>query len=54
MLHLGLGDIDAAVEATTLAYHDRRGWVAYLRVHPLMDPMRGHPRFDALARRLGL
>jgi eukaryotic-like serine/threonine-protein kinase len=54
MLHLGLGDIDRAMDATMLAYHERRGWVAYIRVNPLVDPLRDDPRFEGLLRKLGL
>ena len=51
---LGLGEIERALDWTERALEERRGWLAYLRVHPLMDPMRGHPRFDALVRRMRL
>jgi eukaryotic-like serine/threonine-protein kinase len=51
---LGLGDVERAIDWAERAYDDRRGWLAYVRVNPLMDPMRGHPRFEALARRMGL
>jgi serine/threonine-protein kinase len=50
----GLGDIDRAVDWTERAREDRRGWVVYLNVNPVMDPMRGHPRFEALVREMGL
>ena len=51
---LGLGDIERAIDFTERAFEDRRGWVAYLRVNPIMDPMRGHPRFERLVERSGL
>jgi serine/threonine-protein kinase len=51
---LGLGEIDRAFDWTERAYDDRRGWVAYLNVNPVMDDMRGHPRFEGLVRRMGL
>jgi serine/threonine protein kinase/tetratricopeptide (TPR) repeat protein len=51
---LGLGDVDRAIDWAERAYDDRRGWLAYVNVNPLMDPMRGHPRFEALARRMNL
>ena len=47
-LHLGLGDVEAALDWTERAMEARRGWMAYLRVNPIMDPMRGHPRFERL------
>jgi hypothetical protein len=51
---LGLGEVDRALDWTERAHADRRGWVAYLNVNPVMDPMRGHPRFAALVQRMGL
>ena len=51
---LGLGDVERALDWAERAYEERRGWMAYLRVNPLMDPMRGHPRFDALIARMKL
>ena len=53
-LHLGLGDWDAALEWAERSYEERRGWLAYLRVNPLLDPLRGNPRFDALVRKMRL
>ena len=53
-LFLGLGDIDRAVEWAERAFDDRRGWLVYVAVNPLMDPMRGHPRFESIVRRMGL
>jgi serine/threonine-protein kinase len=53
-VHLGLGDAERALDWAERAFTERRGWLAYLRVNPLMDPMRGHPRFDALVQRMRL
>jgi serine/threonine-protein kinase len=51
---LGLGDVDRALDWAERAHEERRGWTVYVNVNPLMDPMRGHPRFEALIRRMGL
>jgi serine/threonine-protein kinase len=51
---LGLGDVEKAIDWAERAFDDRRGWLAYMNVNPLMDPMRGHPRFEALVRRMNL
>ena len=51
---LGLGEVDRALDWAETAYEERRGWLAYLKVNPLMDPMRGHARFDALAKKMRL
>lgn len=53
-IHLGLGDTERALDWAELALRERRGWLAYLKVNPVMDPMRGHPRFDALLRGMNL
>lgn len=36
------------------AAEERRGWVMYLGVHPVVDPLRQNPRFQALVRKMGL
>jgi tetratricopeptide (TPR) repeat protein len=51
---IGLGDIERAIDWAEHSLEDRRGWLAYLRVNPLLDPLRGHPRFEALVRRMRL
>jgi serine/threonine-protein kinase len=53
-LHIGLGDHDAAFQWMERAYAERRGWLAYLRVDPLLDSLRPDPRFAAWLRRMQL
>jgi serine/threonine-protein kinase len=50
---LGLGMHERALDWCERAYEDRRGWMAYLTVNPLFDPIRELPRFQALVRRVG-
>ena len=54
LLHVGLGQRDEAIAALERAYEERSDQLAYLAVEPLLDPVRGDPRFEALRRRLGL
>jgi Flp pilus assembly protein TadD len=54
MLHAGLGEVDRAFEWLDQAVEDRRGWLAYLKVEPLLDPLRGDPRFGRLMERMRL
>ena len=54
MLHLGLGRHERALFWAEQAYADRRGWLAYLNVNPIFDPLRADQRFRALVRRMGL
>ena len=51
---IGLGQVERALDWAEHSLEDRRGWLAYLRVNPLLDPLRGHPRFDALVERMRL
>jgi len=53
-LYLGLDDHERALDWTERALEERRGWLAYLRVNPLLDPLRGQPRFEAMIEKLGL
>jgi eukaryotic-like serine/threonine-protein kinase len=50
----GLGEVEGALDWTERAHDQRRGWLAYVKVSPVMDPMRGHPRFEDLVRRMRL
>jgi serine/threonine-protein kinase len=54
ILHIGLGDLDTALDWAERAYAERRGWLAYLKVNPIFDPLRQHPRFAALVQRMKL
>jgi serine/threonine-protein kinase len=53
-LALTLGRVDDAFEWLERARADRRGWLAYLRVEPLVDPIRNDPRFQELLRAMRL
>jgi serine/threonine-protein kinase len=54
MLHAGLREADRAFEWMDRAVEDRRGWLAYLKVEPLLDPLRSDPRFGRLLERMRL
>jgi serine/threonine-protein kinase len=53
-LYVGLGDNARALDWAERAYEERRGWMAYLNVHPVVDPLRGEPRFKQLISKMGL
>jgi tetratricopeptide (TPR) repeat protein len=53
-IHLGLGDHEAALERLESAAARRCADVVWLKVHPVYDPVRGHPRFRALLETLRL
>jgi serine/threonine protein kinase/tetratricopeptide (TPR) repeat protein len=52
VVYMALGDKERALDWTDRAIDERRGWAAYLRVHPIVDSLRGEPRFDALLKRM--
>jgi serine/threonine protein kinase/tetratricopeptide (TPR) repeat protein len=53
LVHIGLGEADAAMAWLERARAHRSGIVAYLKVEPLVDPLRGDPRFARMLRELG-
>jgi tetratricopeptide (TPR) repeat protein len=53
-LYVTLGEPDVAFEWMERAYQDRRGWLAYLKIEPLLDGLRADPRFNRLLERMRL
>jgi hypothetical protein len=54
MIQVALGDVDASFDLLEKAHQDRRGWLAYLRIEPILDPLRSDPRFRRLLERMRL
>jgi tetratricopeptide (TPR) repeat protein len=54
MIHLGLGNLKQTFAALEQAYEERAGFLAFLKVEPMLDPLRGEARFVDLQRRVGL
>jgi adenylate cyclase len=54
LIHLGLGDMDRAVEWLERAYQERSDGLVFLNVDPRLDRLRLDPRFGSLVRRVGL
>ena len=52
ILYVGLGDKDRALEQLNKSYEDRAGFIIYLNVEPLFDPLRSDPRFAELVRKM--
>ena len=53
VLYLGLGDKKRAMDELERAYRENDGNDIYnIRVDPLLDDLRGDPRFEALAERI--
>jgi len=53
-VYIGLGDKDQAFIWLEKAYQERSNYLAYLKVFPLIDPLRSDPRYADLVRRIGL
>jgi TolB-like protein/Flp pilus assembly protein TadD len=53
LVYLGLGDKEEALRWLEKSHQDRAGSdIGYIRVDPLLDPLRGDPRFEALAEEI--
>jgi len=53
LAYLGLGNKEEALRWLEQSYQDRAGSdIGYIRVDPLLDPLRGDPRFEALAEKI--
>jgi hypothetical protein len=53
-LYAALGEKDAAFHWLEQAYRERRGWLAYLKIEPLLDSLRSDVRFGHLVERMRL
>jgi len=53
-LYVSLGQRDRAFEWMDKAYQDRRGWLAYLKIEPLLDSIRDDARFQRMLERMRL
>ncbi len=54
IVYLGLGENEQAFAWLDEAYKERSNMLQFVKVHPLMDPLRNDPRFADLVRRVGL
>jgi hypothetical protein len=53
-VQMSLGRPDAALDRLEHAATDHEGSLVFLRVHPAFRTLHGHPRFEALAKRVGV
>jgi DNA-binding winged helix-turn-helix (wHTH) protein/TolB-like protein/Flp pilus assembly protein TadD len=54
LIHLALGEREAALDLLEKGYEDHSWWMQFLKVDPRFDELRGEPRFQKLLTRLGL
>jgi len=53
LVYLGLGNKEEALRWLEKSYQDRTGNdLVYFRVEPLLDPLRGDPRFEELVTKV--
>jgi serine/threonine-protein kinase len=53
-VHTGLGEMDAAMDWLERAYEERAGAVYGIKTSFVFAPLRGHPRFTALLKKMNL
>ena len=51
IVHVGLGDLDRAMDLLEQASADDSQWMMYLKVDHIFDPLRTNPRFIALMKK---
>ena len=53
LIYIGLGDKTKAIDCLEREYLDHDNIdTAWIRVDPMLDPLRGDPRFEALAEKI--
>ncbi|HEV2176342.1 MAG TPA: protein kinase [Terriglobia bacterium] len=54
IIHAGMGEIEQALDWLERAYEERSTWLIFLQVYPVWDALRAQPRFQKVARQMGL
>jgi adenylate cyclase len=52
LVYVGMGDNGKAIDWLEKAYAERSVWMGWLKVQPMVDPLRSEPRFQALYNKL--
>ncbi len=53
-VHIGLGEHESAFARLDEACQHRSEWLVYMKADPILDPLRGDPRFHEIVRKVGL
>jgi tetratricopeptide (TPR) repeat protein len=53
LVHMGLGDHDEAFRCLNDAVAHRSFYLSWLKVEPMLDPLRTDPRYPTLLKRVG-
>ncbi len=48
VVHIGLGETEAAMEALQQTYREHSTLLNYVKIDPRFDPLRGNPQFQDL------
>ena len=54
LVHMGLDELNEALEWLESAYQERDTWIPALRIDPIFDRLRSEPRFIALLEKVGV
>jgi tetratricopeptide (TPR) repeat protein len=54
LIYVGLGQTDECIKSLERAYEERCDWLMHLGVEPRWVPVRSHPRFKDLMRKVGI
>lgn len=54
VVHLGLGETDQALDCLERGYEERAAYMNCIHVYCHFDPVRSHPRFQAIVRKMNL
>ncbi|MBM3312517.1 MAG: tetratricopeptide repeat protein, partial [Candidatus Aminicenantes bacterium] len=54
MIHEALGERDKALDLFEKAYEEKESTLAFMKVWPVLDPLRAEPRFQAVLAKMGL
>lgn len=54
IIHLGLGEQELTFQWLERAFEERAGFLAFIKVEPMFDPLRSDARFSNLLERMGL
>ena len=54
LIYSGLGEIDRCFDWLEKAVDEREGWMLHIHADPAFDPLRSHPRYPALLRKMNL
>jgi TolB-like protein/Flp pilus assembly protein TadD len=53
LVYVGLGQTEEALSSLEKAYEERDGYnIAFIKTDPYLDPLRSHPRFEALVQKI--